>query len=451
MSNLPILQKNSYLSLVISDNSIWAHLAYTDHNANREYILSDYTDLNPLKERLDDEFFNKTFWYEYFDNLEKVFNWNIVDRNGYDMFLLRKFHNEGDGISGVRILMDENQKFFNKIFTSIRDFSNDISLRIVDDKYMFGLAEGIAEKLNYNDLLLLDFDLLDFKIYRVLKNPETGKREVTKSKISWNNEYGLIDSIKDARFKAFLATDMNSKDLANYWSNFILNRVVFCEDPNLLDILRAYTTIQTHSIYQDGKEKLRGIGLQGNTAVITMGMIPLILGKTKTLLSIIDGLEMTGNFDYYHDTESRLISFGKSYVNSPNSTDIVLTRKEVLSCATKVLIPDIRQSMNVSKVILSGYTDSLEGEKQNFFVLSPEFTFVPLPLHREKLIIEGTFKNGASISNWDTRENISFISVPDKQRYDSLLVDARPKPIIYGPDIYTNKLKLQQWFNDLKA
>jgi len=54
MSKLPILQKNAYLSLVVKNNSIWAHLAYTDHNAGREYILSDFTDLNPLKQRLDD-------------------------------------------------------------------------------------------------------------------------------------------------------------------------------------------------------------------------------------------------------------------------------------------------------------------------------------------------------------------------------------------------------------
>src|SRR5512133_1412976 len=116
MSTLPMLEKNSYLSLVISDNNIWAHLAYTDHNANREYILSDFTDLNPLKQRLDDDFFTKNFWYEYFDNLEKVFNWNIVDRNGYGIFSFRKFVEEGDGIAGIRILMDENQKYFNKIF-----------------------------------------------------------------------------------------------------------------------------------------------------------------------------------------------------------------------------------------------------------------------------------------------------------------------------------------------
>jgi hypothetical protein len=440
-----MLEKNSYLSLVISDNNIWAHLAYTDHNASREYILSDFTDLNPLKQRLDDDFFTKNFWYEYFDNLEKVFNWNVVDRNGYGIFSFRKFTEEGDGISGIRILMDENQKYFNKIFSSLRAFSNDIALRVMDEVYMRGMLEGLTQKLGYDDLLFLDLDLQDFKIYRAFKDKETGKIEISKSKIEWNNEYGVIDSIKDARFKAFLASDVTSKDMLNYWSNFVLNRVVFTEDPNILDMLRAYTTAQLHSIYQDNKDKLQAIGTQGNTGIILTGMVPLLLGKENLLLSVIDGFEVSGILDAYFDNEKRLLSYAKSYISGPASSDVVLTRKEVLSCCTKVLVPEVKLSRNKSKVIFNGYTDSLEGEKQDIFALSPEFTYIKLPLHRENLIIEGEFKNGAYIRNTEAKDNLSFISIPGKLRYDSMVIDARPKPIVYGPDIYSNKLKLQQW------
>jgi hypothetical protein len=35
--------------------------------------------------------------------------------------------------------------------------------------------------------------------------------------------------------------------------------------------------------------------------------------------------------------------------------------------------------------------------------------------------------------------------------YESILVDARPRPIVYGPDAYSNKLKLQVWLNDNKT
>jgi hypothetical protein len=175
-------------------------------------------------------------------------------------------------------------------------------------------------------------------------------------------------------------------------------------------------------------------------------MVPLLLGKEKLLLSIIDGFEVSGILDAYFDNEKRLLSYAKSYTSGPASSDVVLTRKEVLSCATKVLVPEVKLSKNKSKVIFSGYTDSLEGEKQDIFALSPEFTYIKLPLHRENLIIEGEFKNGAYIKNTLAKDNLSFISIPGKFRYDSMVVDARPKPIVYGPDIYSNKLKLQQWF-----
>jgi len=67
-------------------------------------------------------------------------------------------------------------------------------------------------------------------------------------------------------------------------------------------------------------------------------------------------------------------------------------------------------------------------------------------LHTEKLIVEGEFKNGAYIRNSENKNSINFMSVPGKQKYDSLLIDARPKPVVYGPDVYSNRLKLQQWF-----
>lgn len=446
MPTLPILEKNSYLSLVISDNNIWTHLGYTDHNANREYILSDYTDLNPLKQRLDDEFFTKNFWYEYFDNLEKVFNWNIVDREGISIFSFRKFKEEGDGISGIRIVMDENQKYFNKIFASLRSFSNNIALRVADDIYMRSLVDSMAEKLGYDDFVYANLDLQDFRIYRSYKDPNTQKRETEKAKIYWNNEYGVIDAIKDGRFRAFLATDMTSKDMLNHWSNFVLNRIMFSEDPNLLDILRAYTTAQLHSVYQDNREKIQSLGVSGNTGVVLAGYIPLVLGKEKTLLSVIDGLEISGTFDTYFDLEKRILSFGKSYTLGPSSTDLVLTRKEIAAKATKVYVPDMKIGGQKSKVIFNGYTDSLEGEKQDIFALYPEFTFKKLPLHRDNLVVEGEFKNGAYVRGIEKKEEISFLSVPEKLRYDSLVIDGRPKPVVYGPDVYQNRLKLQQWF-----
>ncbi len=453
MSKLPILQKNAYLSLVIKDNGIWAHLSYTDYNAQREYILTDYTDLNPLKQRLDDEFFTKNFWYEYFDNLEKVFNWDIVNREREKIFMFVGFKEEGEGVSGVRVLVDENQKFFNKIFDSLRAFSNDIALRLTDDSYIYNLLEGLMDRLEYEDMIYADLDLMDFKIYRAMRVTEKGKEsiQITKSKISWENEYGLIDSVKDSRFKAFLASDYTSSEILNHWSNFVLNRVLFTEDPGVLDILRSYATIQNYSIYKNNSAKLEAFGsLSENSCMILSGYIPMILGKQKTLMTIIDGLEVMGMFDCIWDLEKKILSYGKSFVYGSQSNDIILTKKELFKSTTKVLIPDVGYGKNPNKVIMSGYSDSLSLGKNEFYALSPQFTYIELPSHEDKLVVETEFKKGASIKRL-RKEKVGFISIPGKKVYESLLVDARPRPIVYGPDVYTNKSKLSAWLNDFKA
>lgn len=449
MSKLPLLEKNAYLSVLIKDNGIWSHLAYTDHDANREYVISDFTDLSPLKHRLDDEVFSKIFWFEYFDNLEKVFTWDLVDRDKNSVFKFRNFKTEGDGVTGIRIQIDDNQKFFDKIFASVREFSKDISLRVVDDRYMHNLLDGLIDKSEYDDLMYIDMDIMDFSVFRVSKvydKKEKKNRKVfSRAKISWSNELDVIDSVKDSRLKAFLATDIDIKEIFNYWSNFIFNRTFSSVDPNLMDILRSYCTIQAHSIFRDNRDKLEGFGLGKNeSAMIISGYIPRVLGKSKSLLTLIDGLELSGNFDCYWDLDTKLLTYGRSYIDGVNSTDIILTRKEVLSLLTKVILPFSKPLKGANKVLFSGKTQSLSEGVNEFFVLSPEYTYIDLPKHEGKLVIEGEFKNGGyMIPNKD--RVLGFVSSPEIKKYESILIDARPRPVVYGPDSYSNKIKLETW------
>lgn len=452
MSKLSIFEKNAYISIVIKDNGIWTHLAYTDHNASREYILSDYTDLNSLRYRLDDMIFTKEFWFEYFNNLEKIFSWNIVDKNSFAIFTFRKFKEEGDGINGIRIAIDDNQHFFDKIFQSIRDFSNDLSLRVINDAYMQSLIESLADRLGYDDLLYVDMDLYDFSLYRttnIYQKNNSVKKLFSKSKLGWNSDLSVIDSINDKRFEAFLANDLSNREITNYWSNFILDRPLdISKEVSLLDLVRAYATIQNFSILRDNRQKLEQFGnIYQKTAMIISGYIPNLLGKYTTLLALTDGLELSGEIDCFFDNELRMLSFGKSYTYGINSTDIILTKKDIIPHITKLLIPNSVKETN--KIMFAGYAESVEIPRTEFFVLSPKFSMISLPPHREKLIVNGSWRNGARINN--AKNEISFISTPESSYYDSIVVDARPRPIIYGPDAYSNKLKLQQWKDDNKA
>ena len=447
MSKLPLLEKNAYLSLVIKDNGLWAHLAYTDHNARREYILEDFTDLHPLRHRLDDDVFTKEFWYDYFDNLERVFNWDIVDRDKNSIFTFRQFKNEGDGVNGIRVQIDDNQEFFDKIFASIRNFSKDISLRVVDDRYMQETLEELIDKGEYEDIMYVDVDLMDFSIFRIKKiydkKEKVDRKVFSRAKISWKNDLSLIDSVKDSRFKAFLATDLNQKEVFNYWSNFVFNRVLSSEDPNILDILRSYSTIQNHSLFRDNKEKLEGFGVSGKeSCLIISGYIPQVLGKSKTLLTLIDGLELEGSFDCTWDLDMRLLSYGKSYVNATKSVDVILTSKVMHPSFTKIVIP--RHKFTTSnKVIFSGKIESLEQEESEILAISCKFNYIDLP-DQEKFVMSGVLKDGFKVPP-EKGAGIDLVSSKEGKRYESVLIDVRPRPIVYGPDSYSNKSKLQNW------
>ncbi len=451
MPKLSILEKNSYINILIKDNGIWVHLAYMDYNADREYILSDYTDLNALKFLLDDNVFTKEFWFDFFNNLEAVFNWNIVDRDNASIFTFRPFHDEGDGVSGVRVQIDDNQPFFQEIFNSVREFSNDVSLRVIDDRYMESLLQGLATRLAIDDLMILDMDLFDFSIFRVRteyeKGKSTGKYIFSKSKLKWEDEISLIDSIKDTRFKAFLSADLSSKYLVNTWANFVVDRPLVVKDDVLIDVIRSYATIQNFSIFRDNKEKIQSFGKEyTKNALIITGNISRVLEKSKTLLSIIDGLELTGSFDAYFDQELKTIAFGKSLINATESTDIILTRGSIIPKYTKVIIPNIKNKIS-NKVILSGKVQSLEMDETDFYVLSSQYTFLKLPKHKEKLVISASFREG--VKSWPLGEKgLEYVSVPGVSEIDSILFDFRSRPIIYGPDAYSNKIKLKSWIND---
>ena len=173
MNILPTFKENAFLTLVIKDNFVYANLAYSNLIAQRTYILSDRTDLSPLKFRLDDFAFTKEFWYEYFDSLEKVFDWDIVDRTYEGIFKIKEFEREEVGVSGIKVLIDDNQPFFKNILISLKEFSSDISIKILDDKYINQLMYGFLDRMGYTQIYWIDLDISHFSIYVAKKEHKT--------------------------------------------------------------------------------------------------------------------------------------------------------------------------------------------------------------------------------------------------------------------------------------
>lgn len=451
MDTLPILKQNAYLTVLIKDNHIFANLAYTDFLAQKTYLLSDTTDLSPLKFRMDDIVFNKGFWFEYFDSLEKEFDWNIVDRQWSDIFKIGKFQTEGEGVSGIKILIDDNQTFFNNTYLSLKEFSKDIALRVVDDKYMRNLMEGLSSRLGYKDILWIDMDLSHFTIYRtrytnissgIFRKESKENLEFSTGKISWGSEIGLIDSIKNSKLQAFLSIESDSDDVLDRWANFVANTPDYISDPVVEDVLRSFATIQNLSIRESNREKFNDFGREGSAVVVT-GKLVNLFNKRDLYLSIIDGLELEGVFDLYIDNENRLISYGRNLIQASGADSIMVIKGDIVPYASKVVIPDVSTRAK-AKVVFSGKLQSQGFEQREVYAFNPNLEIFTIPNTTEKIVLEGELRNGAVLSHF-TNKDISFVSGVGGTQYSSLVIDCRIRPVIYGPKAVDNKIKLQNW------
>lgn len=441
MEGLPILQKNAYLAILVKDNGLYANLAYTDYSNETVYMLHDFTDLYPLKRKLDDHIFNLKFWEEYFNALEKEWDWDIIERSGKEFFKFLQFQEEFSGVSGVKFIIDDNQKFFRNIYDSIKEFSNDMAIRVADDTYTKDLLGLVSKKLGYDDLLLVDLDLPEFSVYRYKEG------SLSKGMISWDNEISLIDSLKNSKMQALMSTDISSGDLINKYANFVLRPHRKINDPFLEDILRSFTTIQNLTIYNENKKKFFGLGWQAeNTAVFVTGRLAELMPLENILISLIDGFELLGSFDLFVDKKGQLFSYGMSMSLGNESSDVILGRHEVLPLAVKVLIPELHPKKSKNKVVFQGNISSLGFDREEFFSINPEISIFNIPETEEKAVFEGKFVNNAKTV--DNKEKISFVSSRASTLYDRIVVDSRIKPVVYGPNSYANRDKLKSWFDE---
>lgn len=451
MDTLPILKQNAYLTISVKENHIFANLAYTDFLAQKTYMLSDVTDLSPLKFRMDDIVFNKYFWFEYFSSLEKALDWDIVDKQWEGIFKVIKFQEEGVGVGGIKIFVDDNQPFFNKIYLSLKEFSRDIVLRVVDDKYMEYLIEGLRDRLGYEDILWIDMDLSHFTVYRsrykgsgssIFKRKNKEDLEFTVSKISWSSEIGLIDSIKNSKLQAFLSVQSNNEEILNRWANFVANTPENISDSFIEDILRSFTTIQNLSIKESNRGKLDDFGREGSAVILT-GKLTTLLDRRDLYLSIIDGFELEGVFDLYIDDENRLINFGKNLIEASQSDEIMVIKRDVVPHAVKVIVPEVPMKAK-AKVVFSGKLMSQNFEQRDIYAFNPTLEVFNIPNTTEKVVLEGLLRNGSVLTHYSSNE-ISFVSGYGGVLYNSLIIDCRIRPVIYGPKAEDNRIKLQNW------
>lgn len=444
MLKLPNLEKNSFLTIYISDSDIYANIAYVDYSSGRNYVLSDITQLSSL----DDSFDTDSFWSEYFEQLKKKFNWEFF--RGKEIMTVAS---EGVGVSGIKVVISNKQYKFEYLVSKIREVSFDITFESVDANYITNILNNISNRLNYKDILYVNIDLSNFYIQRYIT--DSAKLTLSKShkqnfetnvfKIRWDEKSSLVNNIHNSKLKAFLSLDTEQRIISNTWANFVNKPVLKTNSIPLRDLIRSYISVQLITMINESNGKLDNIGSFGETLVLLSGnLIDLLSGK-ELLLTIIDGLELRGAIDLKIDTEGKILSFGTEFSKGIEATNFVFSQNDIFKDMKKIVVGELKEDKQQRKVVFSGKSEFSHKGVQDIYALAPEINVFDIDNH--KGFFNGKFVQKAS---WgEGYVDFEVFSDPATVSYKSVVIDCRPKPVVYGPSPRSNRSKLNAWINEV--
>lgn len=444
MLKLPNLEKNSFLSILIKNGDVYANLAYVDYNSGRNYIFSDVLQVSNIEDIL----LQDQFWVEYFDKLARKFNWQF--------FREREIMNvvaEGIGLSGIVIYYANKKHNLDEIISKIRDVSLNIEFVSVDSTFTLKLLKGISQKLNYKDVLYINVDIQNFSIFRVVNTDKKAqldsvnemKFQTAVAGIDWDHKGSLVQNIHNSKLKAFLSLDLEERKLANTWANFVSCPVTKTNSPLLRDIVRSYISVQLITMINEGNGKFDNIGNLGETLVIIGGNLVDLLNLKELSLALLDGLELRGNIDLQIDRFGKILTFGTDYILGIAGDHFVFSTQDLMKDTYKLVVGEIKDSKQSRKVVFSGKSEFSEKGAEEIYAFSPEINV--FDIENRKGFVSGKFIQGAY---WgEGHKDFEVFSDPGNVSYKALVVDCRPKPIVYGPDSRTNRAKLSTWINEI--
>ena len=452
------LSKNAYLSIYISHNFLCASLAYTDQDDEKSYILSDKTFL-PLNiaNLKSSDFFE--YWSSYFKTLEKKWNWNFLEKPKTNQGSFKaefvNFKSEGVGISGCKVSISKNNANYQEIFQSLREFSLSVRIIGIDSESDKELLEKFANSLGYDDVLLLDLHSRFFKIARVEKREQKGKKDLSKIhlldyayediRINWGNVQDLLNLLNANKYKTFLSKFTPSNMMSNVWANFLQNPIFKTDSEILKDFIRAYITIQLLSLCSENPRVMKDFGVKPCKSLLWItGDLIEIPTFRELLISVIDGLQIRGTFDFVVDGNSLIYTYGKTFSYAQKSDEIFLTKETFLPKFTMVLAPDIDLKADSRKSVFHGALFGRKDESIDIFAMSSEITQVDIK-DPETMYLEGKFIKNAYIEKY--RKGMEFYCLQDGIAYEKIILDCRIKPAVYGPNIRANSIKFDIWLS----
>ncbi|MCA9374875.1 hypothetical protein KC622_00935 [Candidatus Dojkabacteria bacterium] len=445
MRKLPLLEKNAILSIEVSRNSISSVLAYSHYEINRNYLLTDKSVIDSEADPVGES----EFWSNYFNALSKKFNWDFLNQSPKDYFLgkIMAFEDEGQGLGAIQIQISPSIKKEKEIFVALHNFlpGADLSASgITEDNTQLA---NLAEKLGYDELIMLDMNLMRFDLSWVYNSKKDKSWQEFHSKIDWDKKLPLIDAIRDSRLKAFSTMDLENPQIYNKWANFILKPVMKTNDAVIQDLLRSYVTVQLLTIHNNAQNRLNNFAIKRKkSGLILKGDVLGLLQYKQLVLSVLDGLQIRGAFDLLVDYNNVFTLLGRQYSEGINATKFIVTKSVVFDSKDRVYVFEVPGRHEEKKAVFLGSASSVNSKSRDISAVSGEFVIKDLSgfASGESYVFEGSFAKGAYVEGFDKK--IEFTSGNEQDSISKVILDTRHKPVTYGPDYRSNLRKFSRWF-----
>jgi hypothetical protein len=473
MSKLSLLEKNAYLTIYLNEGVISANLAYSHYEIGRSYVLNDISQYDQNRDELSTPY----FWEQYLDGLEKLWKWGLLtDRGANESFRSTvPFADEGNGVCSINIILWNSFKNLPEIIAAIRSISSRINVELIDHKKTADRVAGAADRFGYSDVLYVDLNPRLFRYSRMQKVSNRNKMVNIKApswsnkigKVSWDSIEALIDLFDSSKFKAFLSIEGREFN-RNLWANFVTKPTLKLLEGPVLDLLRSYVTAQLFSSYNDRQELFKDIGIsdlgskdldEGSTdlsktrLIIVSGLLAKILPVKYLAISLLDGLQLRGGFDLFIDYDDRFVSYGDQYALGINATSYIMTRDELGFNPIRIYCAEVPGSGSENRVVFDGQNiitqenqkdTNMNSQMQAVYALSGQIYSYDIPIAK-KNYVTGKFLKGAYVDG--IGEEIVLTSEKHGLRYKNLMIDARFKPTIYGPNFNVNRSNLNRWLS----
>lgn len=429
----------------IREREVSASLAYAHYDIARSYTLSDVSDIEIAFDPIGDQ----VFWHNYLDALQQKFNWKfIVDQDSDGVIdFVKSFEDEGVGVAALKFVIDVGVQYRGKLLGALRALIPTAQIEVVEEKKQVGLFAEIANKLGYSDVLHVHMDVHTFKAARILPaGSKSDKYSYDNTKINWSSENSLIESIYDSRLRAFAADDYQNQHGVDQWANFVLNPTRKVSSKILRDMIRSYIAVQCMSMLTNQQNVFKDFGAYGSKSllVLTGNLLDTISSK-NIILTLIDAFQLRGEFDVMFDTQDRWTKFGRPYVMGINSSDYIVTRTQVLDRLIKVLSLDVPGNPDKPAVVVQADAVNSAAETKVTYVLSGEVEVMNLPQVGKQTVVSGKAMKGAYVEG--KGEVFDYVFESDGP-FDQVLIDARFKPVVYGPSYRENKDNIKRWLDE---